>query len=142
MHIFFLANDFSRRKILQNFQYSLMPTEWRAKYDNFYEVNENIHEIIAKRAVAGIWDRDNATVWTIKSFYVDEYLKQTQSVIILFENSNSFMSTFKVLQTSSFRSLLQVNCYISFNKSKHIHRFCKIFLDNVQYILFDKKHFI
>ena len=108
MQIFFLANDFTRRRILQNFQYFLMPTVWRAKHDNLHQLNECIHESIANRMVVGLWDPNNVTVWTIRSYYVDEYLQNNQIAIIPFKSSTAFMMAFKILRFKSFRSLLQV----------------------------------
>lgn len=118
MQIFFMANDFSRRRALQNFQYSLMPAVWRVKHDKLFD--ENIQSLIAKRTTTGIWNPNNVTVWTIRSYYLDEYLKQSQNVDIVFGNAKEFLEAFHVLRFKSFRTLLQVNLLIKyFNKTIH-----------------------
>lgn len=111
MNISYLGNDFIRRSIMQNFQYLMMPNEWRLKHD-FLHRNldgdlESFKDSIANRENANLWDRNNVSVLTIRDFFFNDYLKRQDKLMIVFTDVKSFMSSFKELQSKSYRSLLQ-----------------------------------
>ncbi|CAO1420922.1 unnamed protein product [Diamesa serratosioi] len=111
MKIFYLGTDFIRRSIMQNFQYLMMPNEWRLKHD-FLHRNangdlESFKDSIANRENANLWDRNNVSVLTIRNFFYNDYLKRKDKLMIIFPDAKSFLSSFKELQSKSYRSLLQ-----------------------------------
>ena len=111
MKISYLGNDFIRRSIMQNFQYLMMPNEWRLKHDflhrNLNGDLESFKDSIANRENANLWDRNNVSVLTIRDFFFNDYLKRQNRLMIVFTDAKSFMSSFKELQSKSYRSLLQ-----------------------------------
>lgn len=111
MKISYLGNDFIRRSIMQNFQYLMMPDEWRLKHDFLHRTLdgdlESFKESIANRENANLWDRNNVSVLTIRDFFFNDYLKRQHKLMIIFPDAKSFLSSFKELQSKSYRSLLQ-----------------------------------
>ena len=112
MSIFLLGNEFIRLTILKKFQYLVKPTEWRLEHDYMHRTEtgelENTRDCIVYRDISNLWNRDNATVHTIKNFIENVYLKIEHEKICLFENGEAFLkAAVHKLRAKSFRFLLQ-----------------------------------
>lgn len=111
MKIFLLGNKFIHLTVLQKFQYLMKPTEWRLEHDYIHRTLEgeleNNRDSINKRMTANLWNRNNETVYTIKDFIENDYLKHEQEKLCVFENGGAFLKGFQGLRAQSYRSLLQ-----------------------------------
>lgn len=111
MAVFFLGNDFVRFTIIQNFQYLIKPIEWRKKFDFIHRKSngklEGFKDSIACREMKNLWNRENVTVFTIKDFIENVYLKGDHRPEPIFENGKALIVAYKELQAKSLRSLLQ-----------------------------------
>lgn len=106
-----LGGEFIRLMTLKKFQYLLKPTEWRLKHDFIHRTPnkdlENPQDSINNRAIANLWNRNNATVNSIIDFIENVYLKNEHRMIRAFEDGEGLIRATQELQAKSCRSLLQ-----------------------------------
>lgn len=111
MRIFFLGNNFVRLSIMQNFQFLLMPYEWRLKNDFLHRTTnghlENEKDSIKNRNVANLWDRNSISVQTIMDFIYDIYLKRNFHMVIAFPSAEAFLSKYESLENKAKLSYMQ-----------------------------------
>lgn len=111
MKIFYSGDDYSKKSVLQKVQYLLKPSEWRQNFDHIHRTSEGVlkgyKESIANRETANIWDRNNVTVYTIKNFIEDVYVKTNQQPLRVFECGEAVEHAVQELRSKAYRSLLQ-----------------------------------
>lgn len=111
MKIFNIGIDFVRLTIMQNFQYLLKPDEWRKQFDYLHRTPdgqiEGFKESILQRNTANLWDRNAVTVYTIKSFIEEIYMKRNYQLPPAFDCGEALLVAIKEIQSKSYRSLLQ-----------------------------------
>lgn len=111
MKIFFHGIDFVRLTIIQNFQYLMKPLEWRRVHDYIHKTPqgelESVTESINNREKTNLWNRDNVTVYVIRDFIENVYLKKNQEILPVFDNGIEFLKIVKELNSSSTRWLIQ-----------------------------------
>lgn len=109
MRIFNYGNDFVQLTILQNFQYLLMPTEWRNKYDFMHRAQdgslENFRDSINKRETVNLWNRENMTAYSIRDFILDVHVTSNRQRMVTFESGEALLATIQELYTKSYRVL-------------------------------------
>lgn len=115
MRIFYLGNAFVHLTILQKFQYLLKPSEWRLQHDHIHRTPEgsleSFKDSIANRETAQLWNRDSVSVFTIKDFILNDYLKCNRKPIEIFETGAALVAAYRELHSKSYRTLRQFHSF-------------------------------
>ncbi|XP_052870483.1 uncharacterized protein LOC128276053 [Anopheles cruzii] len=114
-HVVHLESVWVRRLKLQNFQYLIMPKEWRERYDWIHQDAttgrlESFPESIARRDVVNLRDiAEGNDIWAVKRFYEEQYLAKDKPIHAAFPSSGALMAGVAELNTNSLTLLSRLD---------------------------------
>lgn len=116
--IFSMSLNFVKMSILQNFQFLIMPLDWRNENDFLHRNQagelETYHESLRKRTTANLWDRNNDDVATIMEFYKTTFLKRKQKQIIPLPDCQAFMDRLNDIKKVTQKNLWHFQEFLDF----------------------------
>ncbi|XP_070507030.1 uncharacterized protein [Chironomus tepperi] len=115
MKIFYIGNDFIRVRRYQDFQYLLMPMEWRLKHDHLHldygdgssetPILEDIATSILNRGTKNAWDQANVSVENIMDYINNVYCINEPKKMFPFKNGKKMIEAIEFLKSKSIKIL-------------------------------------
>ncbi|KAL7024344.1 hypothetical protein ACKWTF_013001 [Chironomus riparius] len=143
MKIFYIGNEFLRMRRYQDFQYLLMPLEWRLKHDHLHldygdgsletPILEDLSKSIHNRSMKNAWDQANASVQNIMEYINNIYCINEPKKLFPFKKGKDMIGMIEVLNSKSIK-LLSKLMYVAIISNKLDDELRKLNFNNEKFI--------